>query len=76
MLMLGDVIAQQIVEKQGLEKHNYIRTLRMATFGGVFAGPVLSTWYRFIDKKVTAKNAFQGKFLKMLFKIIITKVYR
>jgi protein Mpv17 len=65
--LLGDVIAQQIVEKQGFEKHDYIRTLRMATFGGIFAGPALSTWYRFIDTKVTTKNAFQSKFFKMLF---------
>lgn len=36
------------------------RTLRMTAFGGIFAGPALSTWYRFIDRKVTTKNAFQG----------------
>lgn len=56
----GDVIAQQIVEKQGWEKHDLQRTLRMTTFGGVFAGPTLSTWYRFVDKKVKTTNKFQG----------------
>lgn len=33
----------------------------MSAFGGVFAGPVLSNWYRFIDKKVTTTNRFKGK---------------
>lgn len=59
--LLGDVIAQQFVEKQGWDKHDLTRTFRMTAFGGVFAGPALSNWYRFIDKKVTTKNAFQGK---------------
>ncbi|KAI7895880.1 uncharacterized protein EV154DRAFT_494064 [Mucor mucedo] len=61
----GDVIAQQIVEKQGWKNHDVNRTLRMSAFGGVFAGPALSTWYRFIDKKVTTTNRFKGLAIKV-----------
>jgi protein Mpv17 len=31
---LGDVTAQQLVEKKGLEKHDLARTGRMALYGG------------------------------------------
>ncbi|KAL9552070.1 hypothetical protein MBANPS3_003963 [Mucor bainieri] len=62
----GDVIAQQFVEKQGWDKHDLTRTFRMTAFGGVFAGPALSNWYRFIDRKVTTKNAFQGLATKVV----------
>lgn len=51
----GDVIAQQTVEKRGWNNHDLVRTLRMSTFGGIFAGPILSYWYRFIDKTITHK---------------------
>ncbi|KAI9497862.1 integral membrane protein mpv17 pmp22 family [Zychaea mexicana] len=60
----GDVIAQQAVEKRGFEHHEVSRTLRMAGFGGAVAGPVLSTWYRFIELNVkgsTPLNALVKK---------------
>jgi hypothetical protein len=38
----------------------------MTIFGGVFAGPALSTWYRLIDKKVTATNKFQNLATKVV----------
>jgi protein Mpv17 len=55
------VIAQQTVERRGWKDHDFVRTLRMSTFGGVFAGPILSTWYRFIDKKITTPVPSKGK---------------
>lgn len=42
------------------------RTLRMSAFGGIFAGPALSTWYRFIDRKVTTTNRVQGLVTKVV----------
>ncbi|KAI8882707.1 hypothetical protein K501DRAFT_186115 [Backusella circina FSU 941] len=62
---VGDVIAQQIVEKKGWEQHDLIRTSRMATFGCVFAGPALSTWYRFIDRSVKTTKPLQGLLTKV-----------
>ncbi|KAK7866370.1 hypothetical protein R5R35_003293 [Gryllus longicercus] len=46
----GDLIAQKL-----LEKKETIDTKRLAAFTGFglfIAGPVLSTWYRFLDKKL------------------------
>ncbi|KAG2225570.1 hypothetical protein INT45_013681, partial [Circinella minor] len=48
----GDVIAQQAIERKGIEHHEVARTLRMAGFGGCFAGPVLSNWYRFVELNI------------------------
>ena len=30
----GDVLAQQAVDRKGLEKHDFARTWRMALYGG------------------------------------------
>ena len=38
----GDVMAQQIVERAGRDKHNYARTGRMALYGGGQLNPPLS----------------------------------
>ncbi|GLG92853.1 Mpv17-like protein [Gryllus bimaculatus] len=46
----GDLIAQKLIEKK-----ETIDTKRLAAFTGFglfIAGPVLSTWYRFLDKKL------------------------
>ncbi|KAI8141489.1 hypothetical protein BJV82DRAFT_619377 [Fennellomyces sp. T-0311] len=48
----GDVLAQQAIEKKGIENHEWSRTMRMSGFGGVVAGPVLSTWYRFAELNI------------------------
>lgn len=37
----GDVMAQQIVERAGLDRHNYARTGRMALYGGGRLHPTL-----------------------------------
>ncbi|KAF7732139.1 Protein required for ethanol metabolism [Apophysomyces ossiformis] len=55
----GDVIAQQLAEKKGWQEHDMGRTLRMAGFGGVVAGPVLSTWYRFLELNIKASTPFK-----------------
>ncbi|KAI8362832.1 hypothetical protein BD560DRAFT_455524 [Blakeslea trispora] len=64
-LSTGDVIAQQLVEKQGWEKHDLKRTARMTVFGGIFAGPVLSQWYRLVERKVTLKQPAQALVVKV-----------
>lgn len=48
---LGDVLAQQGVERRGLQ-HDYLRTGRMVFFGSAMAGPVLVGWYRFMDRYI------------------------
>ncbi|KAI9316454.1 hypothetical protein BX666DRAFT_1859095 [Dichotomocladium elegans] len=61
----GDVIAQQLVEQRGLDKHEGIRTLRMAAFGGFFAGPVLSNWYRFVELNIKGSSPLKTLTLKV-----------
>ncbi|KAL1932325.1 hypothetical protein VTP01DRAFT_9381 [Rhizomucor pusillus] len=56
----GDVLAQQGVERRGLEQHEISRTFRMAAFGGTFAGPALSIWYRFLEKNIKATTPLAG----------------
>jgi len=55
MFAVGDVIAQQLVEKRGKE-HDYKRTGRMSLFGACVAGPSTSLWYRFLDRYVVLPN--------------------
>ncbi|MCJ1412176.1 Protein required for ethanol metabolism [Ptychographa xylographoides] len=49
-------MAQQAVEKVGVEKHNYARTGRMALYGGAVFGPAATTWYKFLQAKINFKN--------------------
>jgi len=65
MFAVGDVIAQQLVEKRGKE-HDYKRTGRMSLFGTLVAGPSTSLWYRFLDKYVVLPNKTHQLFARVL----------
>ncbi|CCF32955.1 sym-1 [Colletotrichum higginsianum] len=52
----GDITAQQLVDKRGLEKHDFARTGRMALYGGVIFGPVATNWFKFLQHNVVLKN--------------------
>lgn len=52
----GDVIAQQAVEKKGIEKHDAARTGRMVLYGGAVFGPAATTWFKFLAKNVNLKS--------------------
>ncbi|KAH8827973.1 hypothetical protein DL96DRAFT_1130006 [Flagelloscypha sp. PMI_526] len=45
----GDLIAQQVIEKRGKE-HDFFRTLRLATYGGIFFAPAMTKWYQFLNR--------------------------
>ncbi|KAL6716745.1 Protein required for ethanol metabolism [Lecanora helva] len=45
-------MAQQGVEKVGLEKHNFARTGRMALYGGAIFGPAATTWFAFLARRI------------------------
>ncbi|KAL5414292.1 Protein required for ethanol metabolism [Paraphaeosphaeria minitans] len=49
----GDVIAQQAVERKGLDKHELARTGRMFAYGGIIFGPVATKWYTFLANRVS-----------------------
>ncbi|KAF1810605.1 hypothetical protein P152DRAFT_90383 [Eremomyces bilateralis CBS 781.70] len=46
----GDTLAQQAVEKRGLNKHDFSRTGRMAGYGGAVFGPAATFWYRLLSR--------------------------
>ncbi|TLD28655.1 hypothetical protein PspLS_03540 [Pyricularia sp. CBS 133598] len=53
----GDITAQQLVEKRGLEKHDFVRTGRMFAYGGIIFGPAATTWFGILQRRVVLKNA-------------------
>lgn len=57
LFAVGDITAQQVVEKRGLKKHDLTRTGRMALYGGVIFGPAAATWFKFLQKNVNLRNA-------------------
>ncbi|KAM6326865.1 mitochondrial inner membrane protein Mpv17 isoform 1-T1 [Alca torda] len=48
----GDVIAQQLVERRGLQGHQGARTAKMMAIGFCFVGPVVGGWYKILDQLV------------------------
>ncbi|KAI1827835.1 hypothetical protein F4861DRAFT_291415 [Xylaria intraflava] len=56
LFAVGDVAAQQAIEKKGIEKHEYIRTARMFAYGGAVFGPAATTWFAALSKRVVLRN--------------------
>ncbi|KAF1851316.1 uncharacterized protein K460DRAFT_373350 [Cucurbitaria berberidis CBS 394.84] len=52
----GDVMAQQGVERRGVEKHDLKRTGRMAAYGGVIFGPAATKWYEILVRHINLKS--------------------
>ncbi|PYH99845.1 hypothetical protein BO71DRAFT_393815 [Aspergillus ellipticus CBS 707.79] len=52
LFALGDGIAQQAVEKKGLENHDLTRSGRMALYGGAIFGPVATKWFQFLQNRI------------------------
>ncbi|KAJ3195460.1 Protein required for ethanol metabolism [Irineochytrium annulatum] len=61
---LGDVIAQQAVDRKGKD-HDFFRTARLMAFGGCLAGPCVAVWYPFLQKSVTAANPTANLLLRV-----------
>ncbi|KAL2256324.1 hypothetical protein VTK26DRAFT_1850 [Humicola hyalothermophila] len=56
LFAVGDITAQQIVEKKTVEKHDIARTGRMALYGGVVFGPAAATWFKFLQRHVNLRS--------------------
>lgn len=48
----GDTMAQQLVEKKGIQNQDFARAGRMALYGGAIFGPAATKWFGFLQKKV------------------------
>ncbi|KAK3300189.1 uncharacterized protein B0H64DRAFT_380226 [Chaetomium fimeti] len=57
LFAVGDITAQQLVDKKGVEKHDLARTGRMALYGGVVFGPAAATWFKFLSARVNMGSA-------------------
>ncbi|KAJ5392563.1 hypothetical protein N7509_008053 [Penicillium cosmopolitanum] len=49
-------LAQQAVDRRGLEKHDFARTGRMALYGGAVFGPVATKWFGILQRHVVLKT--------------------
>ncbi|KAI0402869.1 hypothetical protein F4802DRAFT_336198 [Xylaria palmicola] len=56
LFAVGDITAQQVVEKKGLEKHEFARTGRMFAYGGAVFGPAATTWFKILSSRVVLRN--------------------
>ncbi|ERS96861.1 protein Mpv17 [Sporothrix schenckii 1099-18] len=52
LFAVGDVTAQQLVERRGPTGHDSMRTGRMALYGGTVFGPAAATWYGILQRHV------------------------
>ncbi|GJQ84918.1 hypothetical protein Trydic_g525 [Trypoxylus dichotomus] len=52
----GDILAQTIVEKKTFQEYSTIRTLQFGSLGIAFVGPLCTTWYRLLARKVGTKG--------------------
>ncbi|KAL4805299.1 hypothetical protein BDV18DRAFT_140642 [Aspergillus unguis] len=52
----GDTLAQQAVDRRGLEKHDFARTGRMALYGGAAFGPAATLWFGFLQRNIVLKS--------------------
>ncbi|KAI5864794.1 hypothetical protein GGS23DRAFT_463803 [Durotheca rogersii] len=52
LFAVGDIAAQQAVERKGLEKHEFARTGRMFLYGGAVFGPAATTWFGILQRAV------------------------
>lgn len=57
--MLTPVVAQQLVEKKGWDKHEWNRTGRLVIWGGAIYAPVVTTWFRVLER-IPIKNKVTG----------------
>ncbi|KAK4105676.1 hypothetical protein N658DRAFT_483117 [Parathielavia hyrcaniae] len=56
LFAVGDITAQQLVDKKGVDKHDLARTGRMALYGGVVFGPAAATWFKFLSRHVSLRS--------------------
>ncbi|XP_063297949.1 protein Mpv17 isoform X2 [Pelobates fuscus] len=53
---VGDVISQQLVERKGLQRHDFERTMKMMGIGFCFVGPVVGGWYKTLESLVPGSS--------------------
>lgn len=54
----GDAIAQLAVEKKSFDNYDYVRTLRLGLYGGAIFAPIMSVWFRTLEKVPGVPGSF------------------
>lgn len=63
---VGDVIAQQCIERCGLYEHDWSRTLRFSAVGFIVVGPALWKWFGQLEKIVGTSQTISVALRKMM----------
>lgn len=50
------MIAQKAIEGVPTHKHDYARTARMASYGGLIFGPAATLWFSFLQRRIVIPN--------------------
>ncbi|KAF8607380.1 hypothetical protein BDV93DRAFT_520258 [Ceratobasidium sp. AG-I] len=50
LFAVGDIVAQQGVDRRGLSKHDWVRTARLGAYGGAVFAPIVVKWYKVLDQ--------------------------
>ncbi|KAL7308716.1 Protein required for ethanol metabolism, variant 2 [Mucor circinelloides] len=65
MMTLGDIICQQVIEKKGLENHDVGRSVRIMIYAGTINGPLVGSWFGFINNAVKIQNKWAATFVRV-----------
>ncbi|CAO3606650.1 unnamed protein product [Mucor fragilis] len=65
MMTLGDIISQQVIEKKGLDNHDIGRSVRIMIYAGAINGPLVGSWFGFINNAVKIKNKWAATFVRV-----------
>lgn len=60
MMTLGDIISQQAIEKKGFDNHDIGRSVRIMIYAAAINGPLVGSWFGFINNAVKIKNKWAG----------------
>ncbi|CEP10627.1 hypothetical protein [Parasitella parasitica] len=65
MMTLGDIISQQAIEKKGFDNHDVGRSVRIMIYAAAINGPLVGTWFGFINNAVKIKNKWAATFVRV-----------
>jgi len=65
LMCVGDLISQKFVENKDARSIDLYRTARFGLVGFIVVGPVLRTWYGFLERRIVMKTPAMTAVAKM-----------
>ncbi|KAI8642174.1 hypothetical protein BD408DRAFT_344700 [Parasitella parasitica] len=65
MMTLGDIISQQAIERKGFDNHDVGRSVRIMIYAAAINGPLVGSWFGFINNAVKIKNKWAATFVRV-----------